>query len=225
MLKSIKTGVLAAVLVSTAIFAHAQKKISEGSVTFGVSYSLTPEQEPMASMLPTETKVKFNGNMSRFELQQGPATITVISDNVSFNSLVLIDVPVAQMQIAVKGTKEDYEKEKANDPKFSDFKATGEKQKILTYNAEKYTYKDDKGGTYELWATNDIELPAGLMGQEFKEVKGTPIKFTKFNRGVKSTSTIKALNEEAAGPFTLDVPKGYDLKTMEEVMQMQGGGQ
>ncbi|MNR23040.1 hypothetical protein D3C85_1400350 [compost metagenome] len=63
------------------------------------------------------------------------------------------------------------------------------------------------------------------MGQEFKEVKGTPIKFTKFNRGVKSTSTIKALNEEKAGPFTLDVPQGYDLKTMEEVMQMQGGGQ
>ncbi|WP_342332118.1 hypothetical protein [Pedobacter sp. FW305-3-2-15-E-R2A2] len=225
MLTSIKTGVLAAILVSTAIFAHAQKKITEGTVTMGISYALTPEQEPMAAMLPTETKVKFNGNMSRFELQQGPATITVISDNTALNSLVLIDVPVAQMQIAVKGTKEDYEKEKANDPKFSDFKATGEKQTILTYSAEKYTYKDDKGATYELWATNDIELPAGLMGQEFKDVKGTPIKFTRFNRGVKSTATIKAFTEEKAGPFTLDVPKGYELKTMEEVMQMQGGGQ
>ncbi|MBB2148726.1 hypothetical protein [Pedobacter gandavensis] len=225
MLKSIKTGVLAAILVSTAIFAHAQKKITEGTVTFGVEYSLTPEQEPMAAMLPTESKIKFNGNISRMEMQQGPATITVFANVADLTSLVLIDVPVAQMQFAVKGTKADYDKEKANDPKFSEFKATGEKKKILDYNAEKYTYKDDKGGTYELWATTDIELPAGLVGRDFKDIKGTPIKFTTFNRGVKSTATLKSLVEEKAGPFTLDVPKGYEVKTMEEIMAMQGGGQ
>lgn len=225
MFKSIKTGVLAAILVSTAIFAHAQKKITEGTVTFGVEYSLTPEQEPMAAMLPTESKIKFNGNISRMEMQQGPATITVFANVADLTSLVLIDVPVAQMQFAVKGTKADYDKEKANDPKFSEFKATGEKKKILDYNAEKYTYKDDKGGTYELWATTDIELPAGLVGRDFKDIKGTPIKFTTFNRGVKSTATLKSLVEEKAGPFTLDVPKGYEVKTMEEIMAMQGGGQ
>lgn len=225
MLKSIKTGVLAAILVSSAIFANAQKKITEGTVTFGVEYSLTPEQEPMAAMLPTESKIKFNGNISRMEMQQGPATITVLANLADLNSLVLIDVPVAQMQFAVKGTKEDYEKEKANDPKFSDFKATGEKKMILNYNAEKYTYKDDKGGTYELWATNEIELPAGLVGRDFKDIKGTPIKFTTFNRGVKSTATLKSLVEEKTGPFSLEVPKGYEVKTMEEIMQMQGGGQ
>ncbi|WP_316822690.1 DUF4412 domain-containing protein [Pedobacter gandavensis] len=225
MLKSIKTGVLAAILVSSAIFANAQKKITEGTVTFGVEYALTPEQEAMAAMLPTESKIKFNGNISRMEMQQGPATITVLANNADLNSLVLIDVPVAQIQYAVKGTKADYEKEKANDPKFSDFKATGEKKMILNYNAEKYTYKDDKGGTYELWATNEIELPAGLVGRDFKDVKGTPIKFTTFNKGVKSTATLKSVVEEKTGPFSLDVPKGYEVKTMEEILQMQGGGQ
>lgn len=225
MLKSIKTGVLAAVLVSTAIFAHAQKKITEGTVVYGIAYSLTPEQEPKAAMFPAESKIKFNGNMSRMEMQQGPATITVLANIVDLNSLVLIDVPIAQMQFAVKGTKADYDKEKANDPKFSDFVATGEKKTILNYNAEKYTYKDDKGGTYELWATTDVELPAGLIGREFKDVKGTPVIFTSFNRGIKSTATIKSLVAEKAGPFSLDVPKGYEVKTMEEIMAMQGGGQ
>lgn len=225
MLKSIKTGVLAAILVSSAIFANAQKKITEGTVTFAVEYALTPEQEPMAAMLPAESKIKFNGNMSKMEMQQGPATITVLANIADLNSLVLIDVPVAQMQFAVKGTKADYDKQKESDPKFSDFKATGEKSKILTYNTEKYTYKDDKGNNYELWATNDIELPAGLVGRDFKDIKGTPVKFTTFNRGVKSTATIKSLVEEKTGPFSLDVPKGYEIKTMEEIMQMQGGGQ
>ncbi|WP_316751217.1 hypothetical protein [Pedobacter gandavensis] len=225
MLKSIKTGVLAAILVSTAIFAHAQKKITEGTIVYDLEYSLTPEQQPMAAMFPTESKIKFNGNMSRMEMQQGPATITVLVNVAELNSLVLIDVPVAQLQFAVKGTKADYELEKANDPKFSDFKATGEKKKFLTYDAEKYTYKDDKGGTYELWATTDIELPAGLVGRDFVGIKGTPVKFTSFNRGVKSTATLKSLTEEKAGPFSLEVPKGYEVKTMDEIKAMQGGGQ
>ena len=27
------------------------------------------------------------------------------------------------------------------------------------------------------------------------------------------------------GPFSLDVPSGYEVKTMEEIMAMQGGGE
>jgi len=220
-----KTGVLAAILISTAFIANAQKKVNEGVVTYKMEYALTPEQAPMEAQLPTESKVKFNGQMSKIELEQGPATITVLRDAATNNGLLLIDVPVAQMQFAVKQGKAEYEKAQATAPKFSDFKATGEKQVIATYNAEKYTYKDDKGGTYELWATNDIELPAGFSGEEFKGVKGTLVKFTRFQNGVKSTLTVKDVKEEKAGPFTLDVPSGYELKTMEEIMAMQGGGE
>jgi len=226
MFKSMKTGVLAAILISTAIYAHAQKKITEGSVTYKADYTLTPEQEPAAAMLPTEQKIKFNGNMIKMEMEQGPATITVLGDIVSNAGLILIDVPVAQMQFAVKRTKADYDKEKAAMPKFSDFKATGEKKVIATYNAEKYTYKDDKGGTYELWATTDVELPTGFNGEDFKDVKGSLVKFTHFIQGgVKQTLTVKEIKEEKNGPYKLDVPSGYEVKTMEEIMAMQGGGE
>lgn len=225
MFKSVKTGVLAAILMSTAFIANAQKKVNEGTVTYKMEYALTPEQAPMEAQLPTESKVKFNGQMSKIEIEQGPATITIIRDAATNNALLLIDVPVAQMQFAVKQGKEEYEKAQAAAPKFSDFKATGEKQVISTYNAEKYTYKDDKGNAYELWATNDIELPAGFAGEEFKDVKGTLVKYTRFQNGLKTTLTLKGVNAEKAGPFTLDVPSGYELKTMEEIMAMQGGGE
>ncbi|KQC00666.1 hypothetical protein [Pedobacter sp. Hv1] len=225
MFKSLKTGVLAAILISTAIVAHAQKKITEGTLTYKTEYALTPEQEPMAASLPTETKVKFSGNLTKMVIEQGPATITIFSDFVTNNGLVLIDVPVAQMQFAVKQGKAEYEKARATSPKFSDFKATGEKQMIGTYNTEKYTYKDDKGATYELWATNDIELPAGFSGEDFKDVKGSLVKYTVFQNGLKTILTLKGVTEEKTGPFNLDVPKGYEIKTMEEIMAMQGGGE
>jgi len=225
MFKSIKTGVLAAILISTAIVAHAQKKIAEGTITYSSEYAPTAEQEAAVAMLPTETKTKLSGNIMKFSFETGPATITIIQDFVSYNGLTLIDVPVAQMQLAVKTDKAAYDKEMAKAPKFSDFKATGEKKMIGAYNAEKYTYKDDKGAAYELWATNDVELPKGFSGEQFKDVKGTLVKYTTFQQGVKVTYSLKNITEEKIGALSLEVPKGYEVKTMEEIMAMQGGGE
>lgn len=225
MFKSMKTGVVALILISATIYAHAQKKLSQGTVVYSLEYSPTAEQEAIVGQLPTEQKVLFNGSLSKMVIEQGPATITVIADRVADNGLLLIDVPVAQMQFAVKQTKADMEKARATAPKFSDFKATGEKKMIGAYNAEKYSYKDDKGATYELWTTTDVELPEGFAGEEFKGVKGTLVKFTRFQQGIKTNLTLKSATEGKQGPFSLDVPSGYEVKTMEEIMAMSGGGE
>jgi hypothetical protein len=224
MFKSIKTGVLAVILISTAIIAHAQKKIAEGTITYGIDYTLTDDQQQLAAALPKQTVIKFKDNLSKIEMDQGPALIKVISDKSSKTGLLLVDVPIFQKQYAVKMSKEDMEKAKEGRPVFSDFKATGEKQTIATYSAEKYTYKDDKGGSYELWASTDIELPEGYKEEEFKDVKGTLLKFTMFQNGIKSNLTLKSIKEEKIGTLSLEVPKGYELKTMEELKAMQGGG-
>ncbi|QNK63584.1 DUF4412 domain-containing protein [Pedobacter sp. PAMC26386] len=222
MLKSIKTSVLAVILISTAVIAHAQKKVNEGTLTYGITYELTPEQQSMAAQLPAETKLKFNGNLLKIEMQQGPAKITIISDGVQRNGLVLVDIPPIQKQYAVKTTREETEQTMGKAPVLSDFKATGEKVKIGDYNTEKYTYKDDKGAALELWATNDIQLPEGIIGEEFKALKGTPIKFTRVQNGVKAILTIKAVGEDKVGPITLDVPAAYEVTTMDALKAMGG---
>lgn len=223
MLKSIKTSVLAAILISTAVIAHAQKKVSEGTLTYGMAYELTPDQQPMASQLPAETKFKFNGNLFKIEMEQGPAKITVISDGVQRTSLVLVDVPIAQKQFAVKSSKEETEQMMGATPKLSAFKSTGEKQKIGSYDTEKYTYTDDKGTAMELWATHDVQLPEGIIGEEFKALNATPVKFTRVQNGVKANITLKALTEEKIGALSLDVPSGYEVTTMEALKAMGGG--
>jgi hypothetical protein len=224
MFKSIKTGVIAAILISTAIIAHAQKKVSEGVITYKMAYSPAAGQEQAVGMLPTEMKSSFNANFNKFSMQAGPATLTFIMNYHTNSGLMLLDVPIAQWQYAVKQTTEDMAKAKANSPKFVDFKATGEKKMIGDYNAEKYTYKDDKGGSYELWATTDLELPAGYFGEEFKDVKGTLLVYTQYINGVKGTSTFKSVSESKVGDLNVDLPKGYEYKTMEEIQAMRPGG-
>jgi len=225
MFKSIKTGVLAAILICTAIIVKAQKKINEGILTYAVEYSLTDDQQQMANFLPKETVIRFKDNLSKIEMEQGPAIIKIISDKNTKTGLLLVDVPIAQKQFAVKMSKEEIEKNKEGAPKFSDFKATGEQQKIGAYNAEKYTYKDDTGGSYELWASTDIELPEGYKDEEYKDVKGTLVKFTMFQNGIRSNLTLKSIKEEKIAPLSLEIPDGYEVKTMAEMKAMQGGGQ
>lgn len=226
MFKSIKTGVIALLLVGTAIIANAQKKMDQGTVVYGITYELTPEQKSMVdpSMLPTESAVDFNGNFASIKIESGPAMVNIITDKATKTGLILIDVPIAQKQFATKMSAEELEAQKG-DTKYSNFKATGEKQNIAGFNAEKYTYMDGKGVNYELWATKDIQLPAGATYTEFADVKATPVKFVMVNNGMKASYIVKSIKDSKVGPFSLTVPAGYEVKTMAEMQAMQGGGQ
>jgi hypothetical protein len=224
MFKSIKTGVLAIILIGTAIIAKAQKAIDAGTITYGVEYLLTDDQKKAVdpSVLPSESKVEFNGNMSKVQVDMGMAMLKIINDGAINNALVLVDIPMMQKQYAAKMSKADIEQQ-SGALKFTGFKATGEKQTIAGYNAEKYTYKDNNGADYELWATTEIKLPVGANPRGFGELKGTAIKFTNTQDGYKTVLTLKDVKEGKVGPFSLDIPKGYEEKTMAELKAMRGG--
>ena len=216
MFKSIKTGVLAAILISMAIVAHAQKKITEGTLVYGIEYKID------APGAPAENIIKFNGDVCKMEMLAGPATIGIFMDQKAGTGLVLVDVPAAQMQKAAKLTKSDVEEMNAIKPKLSDFKATGEKAMIAGYNAEKYTYKNDKGESGVLWATTELDLPLNLVTSDFKDFKGTVLKYSDAN----ATITLKSINETKIGVLSVTaVPSGYDEITYAEMKAMQGGGE
>lgn len=227
MLKSIKTSVVALILVGSAVLVQAQKKIAEGTITYSMQYKLNEDQKAAmgGQEPPAELKVKFNNGLTKIEMEQGPALIGIVSDNNEKTGLLLIDVPIAQKQFAVKQSKEDVEKAMGAIPKFSDFKATGEKQTVAGYNAEKYTFKDDKGGAHELWATKDIELPNVGSQNYFPGLTAFPVKYTMIQRGIETTTTLKSIAEGKVGAISKDVPAGYEVVTMEDLAKMQGGGE
>lgn len=224
MFKSIKTGVLAIILIGTAIIAKAQKNFESGTITYGVEYLLTDEQKKTidTSILPSESKVEFNGNLAKVQIDMGLAMLKVINDATVNNALILVDIPMLQKQYAAKMSKEDLDKQSGS-LTFSDFKPTGEKQNIAGYNAEKYTYKDNNGADYELWATTEIKLSKGANPRGFTDLNATPIKFMNIQDGVKTLTTLKNIQSGKVGPFSIEVPKGYELKTMAELKALRGG--
>jgi hypothetical protein len=226
MFKSMKTGVLALLLLCTAALAQAQKTINEGTVSYGITYELTPEQKNMidASVLPAESALEFNGHLGRVKMDLGGALLNVISDANTRTALLLIDIPMAEKHFATKMSAEEVLKQKGN-TKYSNFKPTGEKQTIAGYKAEKYTYNDEKGANLELWLTKDVKLAKGAEYEEFAALNGTPLVFTLYGNGIKSVYTLKSVKENKVGPFSMDIPQGYQEKTMAEMAAMQGGGE
>ncbi|MHA4895537.1 DUF4412 domain-containing protein [Pedobacter sp. PWIIR3] len=226
MFKSIKTSVIAIILIGTAVIAKAQKVIDQGTLTYQIDYMLTDEQKKVIdpSVLPSESKVRFNGNISKVEIDMGAAMIKVFTDAATSNAIVLVDVPIMQKQYAAKMTKEDLAKQAGN-LTFGDFKPTGEKQKIAGYEAEKYNYTDNTGAAYEVWITPALKLSSGAVLPTFSKLNGTPVKYTINQNGIKNTLTLKSIKEEKVGPFSLEVPKGYEVTTMEALNAMRGGGQ
>jgi hypothetical protein len=224
MFKSIKTGVIAFILLGTAALAQAQKKIDQGTVTYAVTYELSPEQKSMEDVLPKEHVMEFNNNLGRIQMDFGAALIKVISDADTKTALVLIDVPMAQKQFATKMSAEEVAKQRG-DTKYSNFKPTGQKQSIAGYNAEKYTYTDNNNANYELWLTKDVRLAKGAEYEDFAPLNGTPVKYSMAVNGVKSNYTLKGIKEGSVAKLSMDVPAGYELKTAAEMAAMQGGGQ
>jgi hypothetical protein len=131
---------------------------------------------------------------------------------------------MAQKQFATKMTAEDIAKQRG-DIKYSNFKPTGQKQTIGGYNAEKYTYSDNKNTNYELWLTKDVRLAKGAEFEDFAVLNGTPVKYSMTTNGVKSNYTLKSIKEGPVAKLSMEVPAGYELKTAAEMAAMQGGGQ
>jgi len=221
-----KTGVIAFILLSTAALAQAQKKIEQGTVTYSVSYEPAPDQKSGFddSILPKESVVEFDKNLARIQMDLGAALVKVISDSDTKTALLLVDVPIAQKQFATKMSAEDVEKQRG-DTKYSNFKPTGQKQTIAGYNAEKYTYSDNKNANYELWLTKDVQLAKGAEYEDFAALNGTLVKYSMTVNGVKSNYTLKSIKEGPVAKLSMEVPGGYELKTAAEMAAMQGGGQ
>ncbi|MBK0383022.1 DUF4412 domain-containing protein [Pedobacter sp. SD-b] len=226
MFKNIKTGLIAFICLGSTIAAHAQKVIKEGTATYAVEYDLPAAQQSMASMLPSEFKVQFKGDYSKFKMDMGMYATEVVFNNATKESLSLTDVPMQNKKIAVKMTKEQTDKmqELQSGEKDIEVTPTTETKKIGGYNCTKYILKDKiSGEDAEVWATTDISIPANSLTANIKNVKGVPVEFSSNARGIKSKMTLKSISEEPVEDIKMEIPTGYETMTFEDVMKQMGG--
>src|SRR6476620_316526 len=110
MLKNLKLGLIAFICLGSSFAANAQKAIKEGTITYAVEYDLPADQQSMAAMLPTEYKIEFKGDMSRFKMDMGMFATSVIYNDATKEMMSLTEIPMQNKKIAVKMNKDQSKK-------------------------------------------------------------------------------------------------------------------
>lgn len=214
-MNSIKKIALGLAFTTIGFAAHAQKMITEGVITYNVS----------ANGQKGEAKVYFKGDSSSYKMQQGPADITLLSDEKANYMALLVDVPVASMKKAAVYTPADMEQAKSMEPTFTST-PTSETQTIDGYKCKKVQVKEAKSGsTFDVWVTNDVMAPSNLLTRHFVNLGGFPVKFTTIQQGKPVEVELKSIVEEKVKPGTFVIPSDFDKITLQEMMSMAGGGQ
>jgi hypothetical protein len=224
MLKTIKIGLIAFICLGT-LTANAQKKITEGYITYTAEYNLPPDQQMAAAMLPKNYKVFFKDDLSRLTMDLGMMTNQVTTDLKNQEGLILINIPMADKKIAVKMTAEDKEKQKDMLPDYEITK-TNESKVISGYAVTKYSAKDKKSNTtVDIWSTKDLVLPFNNLTEGFVGVQGfegTPLEFVTNMNGITAKFSFKEVKQEEVKNLDMTIPSDYTIMTMEELMSMSG---
>jgi len=216
---NLKTIALGAALAGTTMAASAQKSYTKGTAIYDVA---VPSMNITAS-----PKVYFTPDTSALERSQGPATITVVVTSNGEYSAILVNIPVAQRKLAAVMTPGEIEEEADKRANYT-FTATTETKKIGEYNCTKYTAKEAKtNGTYDVWITKDLTLPANILTLPFKDLPGTPIDFPvispnpmdgKFIIQAAKLSSVSA--DKPANVFT--ITSDYTKISYSDLMSMGG---
>jgi len=205
-----KLAFAAAITVSAATLqANAQKAYKEGAITYNI-------ESPMGSM---ESKILFKGDSSVMQMQQGPATIKVISAGDNDYRAILVDVPVASKKFAAVATPAELEDEQAKLPELT-FTPTTETKQIAGFNCKKVTAKDTKSNdTFDVWVTNDISL--SIPNSLYAKAGGVPVDFYLFNMG-KTHVTLKSVTDEKVPAGSFGIAADYQRISLSDLQAMGG---
>lgn len=218
-----KLFLLAAATLLTTTLTFTANAQFEGKITYKITYSdLPPEMEGMEGMLPQNASVSVKGKKYRLDQEMGMmGKQTVISDGDKDTQDLLIDMMGTKVHIPMDPETVKANREEKVTPEYI---YTKKKQKIAGYKCflAKAVFTSPEGvkDTTEVWYTTKI---AQAESNEFKGLKGMPLKYTSVNQGMMVTMTAEEVTKGGIEEDAFTVPEGFTKMTMEEFMEMMGG--
>jgi len=200
-------------LTATAMSASAQKKYTQGTVNF------------TTNMRGQEVNAKgyFRADSNAFTFTAGPATIKILTDAGGKSMAILVDVPVASIKKAAIATPDEVDQAQADMPVFT-FAPSTEAKQISGFNCKKVVATDSKTKkTYDIWITNDVEVPITGIAKYYREIGGFPVQYTSFSQGQSTDVTVKSVVDEKAPAGTFGIPADFEKISLDDLKAMSGG--
>lgn len=201
-------------LTATALTASAQKKITEGVIVLEMSIRGQP--------LPAQNF--FRSDSSAYKLNFGPAAVKLLTDANGKSFANVVEVPAFGVKKAAIATPDEVDQMVAAFPVL-EFAPTTETKQISGFNCKKVVAKDTKTGkTYDVWITNDIEVPFTGLGKYYAKIGGFPVQYTSFSAQGEAVVTVKSVTAEKVPAGTFGIPADFERISMDDLAAMQKGG-
>jgi GLPGLI family protein len=204
-----------------AFSAAAQKKFSEGTISYDVVISTGSDKPKNADFLDGTTVVNYiKGDKSRTEMVSPLGTLTTIVDG-SKNSIVILK-DIGEQKYMITLTPNDW---KDANKKYEGISFSYEEggKTILDYKCKKAVAKLQDGTIYTVWYTPDLIPENKNFQYETRNLPGLAMEYETVNsKGEKTSYTVSKISFSPVQASKFDLPKsGYRIMTYAE---SKGGG-
>lgn len=221
-----RTSIITLVFMLAGIASWAQMK--EGSIKYDMTFSSDDPEMSMAIMMMSGSTMSmyFKEDASRVEIAMGSMmNMVTVSDENDKKAMLLMSIPMMSMNQGTIATLEEMEELKSDETSVPEVKLVKGKKKILGYKCKKAITVDESGNEATFWYTDKIEV--NTKGQSYMndKVPGLPLEYEINQNGMIVKLSAKEItesltSEETSTLFKLEIPEGYDVKTLEEMMSM-----
>ena len=187
--------------------------------------SSNPQVQAQLGMLEgSKLAIYTKGTQSRTESNMGAFITTInVIDAKKKKGILLMDGMMGKIASPYDLNQADDE----NDINKAEIQFVDETKEILGYKCKKAIMSMGEEAEFTYWYTEDIKISPEAMGKYVSnKIPGLPLEYTIEQEQVTlnfvATSVENSL-KETKGMFDVSVPKGYTVKTMEEISKMGGG--
>jgi GLPGLI family protein len=196
--------------------AVAQKKFTEGSISYDVVITTGSDKPKNADFLDGTTVVNYiKADKSRTEMISPLGTLTTVYDG-SKNSVVILK-DIGEQKYMITLTPTDWKDANKKYDGISFTYEDGEKT-ILDYKCKKAVARLQDGTTYTVWYTPDLVPENKNFQYETRNLPGLAMEYETVNaKGEKTTYTVSKINFTPVPASKFDLPKsGYRVMTYAE---------
>lgn len=210
--------IIMGLILSTVSFSFKPAAITEGKIKYDVSVvksELSYLEEMMIGM--STVSISFKEEAVRTDFEISIANTTVIHDGASKKGLMLITSPVGNK--AVKLDQEVNSKDTKGKYKI-DYQS--ETKTIAGYVCKKALVTLEDGTTLNVFYTDQITPKNRSTKYTFEDLKGFPLEMEVKQEKmiIKLTAEKVETNKLDNSKFSLAIPSGYEITTMEELSKM-----
>ena len=196
--------------------ATAQKKFSEGTISYDIVITTGTDKPKNADFLDGTTVVNYiKADKSRSEMVSPLGTLTTIYDG-SKNSIVILK-DIGQQKYMITLTQSDW---KDANKKYDGIVFTYEEgsKEILGYKCKKAIAKLQDGTTYTVWYTPDLIPENKNFQYETKALPGLTMQYEIVNsKSEKTAYTVSKISFNPVPASKFDLPQsGYRVVTYAE---------